>query len=119
MQLLSPLAYDMLMFTFVQRLAADSRNKLKEDGVNIADWLQAGPRRRPRRRAPCRAPHTAPRYAQHARALASQARRLCSSARRLGERPPPGVMQACKSLAGILARDMYSAPFLSFPGTGT
>ncbi len=154
MQLLSPLAYDMLMFTFVQRLAADSRNKLKEDGVNIADWLQAGqpqpytqpapplpaphtsplspphgvniadwlqagPRRRPRRRAPCRAPHTAPRYAQYARALASQARRLCSSARRLGERPPLGVMQACKSLAGILARDTHSAPFLSFPGTGT
>jgi hypothetical protein len=42
MQLLTPLAYDMLMFAFVQRLAADSRNKLKEDGVNIADWLQAG-----------------------------------------------------------------------------
>jgi len=88
-------------------------------GVNMADWLQAGPRRRPRRRAPCRAPHTAPRYAQYARALASQARRLCSSARRLGERPPLGVMQACKSLAGILARDTHSAPFLSFPGTGT
>jgi len=60
MQLLNLLAYDMLMFTFVQRLAADSRNKLKEDGVNIADWLQAGQAPTPIPNPPHRCPRRTP-----------------------------------------------------------
>lgn len=78
MQLLSPLAYDMLMFTFVQRLAADSRNKLKEDGVNIADWLQAGqaPTLYPTRPTAARAAHLPaepPSRRQHCRLAAGGA----------------------------------------------
>ena len=38
---MSPLSFDVLMFVIVQRLASTRREKIKEDGVNVADWLQA------------------------------------------------------------------------------
>jgi len=36
-----PLALDCLTFVLIDRLASSGRPKLKEDGVNIADWLAA------------------------------------------------------------------------------
>ena len=38
---MSPLSYDVLMYAIVQRLASARRDKVKDDGVNAADWLQA------------------------------------------------------------------------------
>lgn len=38
---MSPLAYDVLMYAVVQRLASPRRDKVKDDGVHAADWLQA------------------------------------------------------------------------------
>ena len=37
---LTPLAFDVLTFVIVDRLASSGRDKLKPDGINISDWLQ-------------------------------------------------------------------------------
>lgn len=42
---MTSLSFDMMMFIVVERLASDGRHKVKDDGVNIADWLQARARR--------------------------------------------------------------------------
>lgn len=38
---ISPLAHDVLMYAVVQRLASPRRDKVKDDGFNAAEWLQA------------------------------------------------------------------------------
>ena len=45
----SAYSYDVLTYVLVERLASSGRDKLKADGLNIADWLQVGGR--------CPAPH--------------------------------------------------------------
>lgn len=41
LKFLSPLAFDVLSFRLISRLANPAREKLKEDKVNIADWCAA------------------------------------------------------------------------------
>ena len=36
----SALSFDILSFLIIERLAASGRPKIKEDGINISDWLQ-------------------------------------------------------------------------------
>ena len=36
----SAFGFDVLTFSIVDRLASSGRDKLKEDGLNISDWLQ-------------------------------------------------------------------------------
>ena len=38
---LSPLSFDVLTFVVMRKLAASGRQKLKADGMNIADWMQS------------------------------------------------------------------------------
>lgn len=37
---LTPLSYDVLMWSVLSGIASSERDRLKEDGVNVADWLQ-------------------------------------------------------------------------------
>ena len=39
----SGLSFDVMSFLLIERLAASGRPKLKEDGINISDWLQVRP----------------------------------------------------------------------------
>ena len=39
----SALSFDVLSFLIIERLAASGRPKLKDDGINISDWLQVHP----------------------------------------------------------------------------
>ena len=39
----SALSFDILSFLIIERLAASGRPKLKDDGINISDWLQVHP----------------------------------------------------------------------------
>ena len=41
LRFLSPLAYDVLSFRLIARLANPAREKLKEDKINVADWCSA------------------------------------------------------------------------------
>ncbi len=34
------LSFDIMSFLIIERLAATGRPKIKEDGMNISDWLQ-------------------------------------------------------------------------------
>ena len=36
----SALSFDVMSFLIIERLAASGRPKIKEDGINISDWLQ-------------------------------------------------------------------------------
>ena len=39
----SALSFDVMSFVLIERLAASGRPKIKEDGINISDWLQVRP----------------------------------------------------------------------------
>jgi len=41
LRFMTPMGFDVLTFTIIERLAGSGRGKLKEDGVNISDWLTA------------------------------------------------------------------------------
>lgn len=39
--ILLQLEYDVLEYVVIERLAQAGRDKLKEDGLNVSDWLQS------------------------------------------------------------------------------
>ena len=39
----SALSFDVMSFLVIERLSASGRPKIKEDGINISDWLQVCP----------------------------------------------------------------------------
>jgi hypothetical protein len=40
---LGALSFDVLSFLIIERLATSGHPKIKEDGINISDWLQVHP----------------------------------------------------------------------------
>lgn len=40
---LGALSFDVLSFLIIERLATSGHPKIKEDGINISDWLQVRP----------------------------------------------------------------------------
>lgn len=41
MNFLEQLEYDILEYVVIERLALGGRDKLKDDGLNLSDWLQS------------------------------------------------------------------------------
>lgn len=39
----SALSFDVMSFLLIERLSASGRPKIKDDGINISDWLQVCP----------------------------------------------------------------------------
>ena len=43
MKYLRAVSFDVMSFLLIERLSASGRPKIKEDGINISDWLQVCP----------------------------------------------------------------------------